>query len=69
MVIFGRTQGPVGGIISGGRNPVILSLLRDKEAGGVKANINFIKIVINLNKVKEEIKTLQEVISFFTQSL
>ena len=37
--------------------------------GGVKVNINFIKIIINLNKVKKEIKTLREVISFFTRNL
>ena len=56
MVIFGRTRGPVGGIISGGKGPVILSLLRNKEMGGVKININFIKIIAGLNKVREEIK-------------
>ena len=66
MVIFRRTQGPVGGIIFGWKGPVIPSLLRDKEAGGVKANINLIKIIINLNKVKEEVKAFREIISFFT---
>ena len=65
MVIFGRTRGPVGGIIFGGKGPAILSLLRNKEAGGVKVNTGFVKIVINFNKVKEEIKTFREVISFF----
>ena len=45
----------MGGALSGGKGPVILSLLRDKEAGGVKVNINLIKIIINLNKVRKEI--------------
>ena len=48
----------MGNVVFGGRNPVVPFLLRDREAGGAKANINFIKIIINLNKVKEEIKTL-----------
>ena len=69
MAIFGRTRGPVGGAVSGGRNPVIPSLLRHREAGGAKANTGLIKIVINFNKVREEIKTLREIISFFTRSL
>ena len=69
MVIFRRTRGPVGGIISGGKNPVIPFLLRDKEAGGVKVNISLIKIIVNFNKVREEIKTLREVICIFTRSL
>ena len=56
----------MGGIISGGRSPIVLSLLQDKEAGGVKINTGLIKIIINFNKVKKEIKTLREVISFFT---
>ena len=56
MVIFRRTQGPVGGIISGGKGPVIPFLLRNKEAGGVKININLIKIITGLNKVREEVK-------------
>ena len=43
--------------MSGGKGPVILSPLRDKEAGGVKVNIGFIKIIIGLNKVREEVKT------------
>ena len=47
----------MGGIIFGGKDLAILFPLRNKEAGGVKANTGFIKIVINLNKVKEEIKT------------
>ena len=58
MVVFGRIRGPMGSVISGGKSPVIPSLLRDREAGGVKVNINLIKIIVNLNKVKEEIKTL-----------
>ena len=59
----------MGGVISGGKNPVVLSLLRNKEAGGVKINTGLIKIVIGLNKVKEKIKTLREVIFFFTRNL
>ena len=69
MVIFGRIRGPVDGVISGGRGPVIPSLLRNKEAGRVKANTGLIKIIIGLNKVKEEVKALREVISFFTRNL
>ena len=37
--------------------------------GKAKVNINFIKIITGLNKVKEEIKTLREIISFFTRNL
>ena len=59
----------MGGVIFGGRDPVILFLLQNKEAGKVKVNTSLIKIVIGFNKVKKEIKTLREVISFFTQSL
>ena len=56
MVIFKRIQGPMGGIISGGKNPVIPFLLRDKEAGRVKANTGLIKIIININKIKKRLK-------------
>ena len=59
----------MGGVISGGRSPAIPFLLRNKEAGGVKANTGFIEIIIGLNKVKEEVKTFREIISFFTWSL
>ena len=59
----------MGGVISGGRGPAVPFLLQDKEAGGVKVNIGLIKIITNLNKVREEIKTLWEVISFFTWNL
>ena len=69
MVIFRRTRGPVGGIMFGGRNPVVLFLLRDREAGGVKVNTGFIKIVTGLNKVKEEIKIFRKVICFFIRNL
>ena len=65
MVIFRRIRGPVGGAISGGKGPVILSLLRNKEAGKVKINTSLIKIIAGLNKVKEKIKTLRKIISFF----
>ena len=44
------------GIISGGRNPVIPSPLRNRKAGGVKINTGLIKVIISLNKVKEKIK-------------
>ena len=66
MVIFKRTRGLVGGIVSGGKGLIIPSPLQNREAGKVKANTGLVKIIINLNKIKEEIKTLQEVISFFT---
>ena len=69
MVIFGRTRGSVGGIISGGKGPVIPFLLQNKEVGKVKANINLIKIITGLNKIKKEVKTLREIISFFTRNL
>ena len=59
----------MGGVISGGKSPVIPSLLRDREAGEVKANTSLTEIIINFNKVKEKIKTFREVISFFTRSL
>ena len=59
----------MGNIISGGKSPAIPFLLRNKETGKVKINTDFIKIVINFNKVREEIKTLWEVISFFIRSL
>ena len=42
--------------MSGGKGPVIPFLLRDREVGGVKVNINFIKIIASLNKVKEEVR-------------
>ena len=59
----------MGGIISGGRNPAIPFPLQNKEAGKVKVNTGLIKIIINLNKVREEIKTLREIIYFFTWNL
>ena len=55
--------------MSGGRGPAVPFLLRDKEADKTKANIGLIKIVINLNKVKEEIKALREIIRIFTRNL
>ena len=48
----------MGNVISGGKGPVIPSLLQNREAGKVKININLIKIIAGLNKVREEIKTL-----------
>ena len=57
------------GVISGGKDPAVPFLLRNKEAGGAKVNTGLIKIIINLNKVKEEIKTFQKIIRIFTRSL
>ena len=56
MVIFKRTQGPVGDAISGGKGPTIPSPLQNKKTGEAKINTNLTKIVINLNKVREKIK-------------
>ena len=69
MVIFRRIRGPVGGVVSSGKGPVIPFLLRNKEAGGVKVNTGLIKVITGLNKVKEKVKTFREVISFFTWNL
>ena len=66
MVIFRQTQGPVDSIISGGKGPVIPFLLQDRETGKVKVNTGLIRIITGLNKIKNEIKTFQEIISFFT---
>ena len=46
----------MGGVISGGKGPAIPSPLQNREAGKVKVNTGLIKIIINLNKVKKEIK-------------
>ena len=54
--------------MSGGKNPTVPFPLQNKEAGGFKVNTGLIKIIINFNKVKEEIKILREVIFFFTWS-
>ena len=59
----------MGGIISGGKGPLILFPLQNREAGKVKVNIGLIKIVASLNKVREEIKDFREVIRVFTQNL
>ena len=59
----------MGNIISNGKGPTIPSPLQNKKAGKIKANISLTKIITNLNKVKEKIKTLQEIISFFTRNL
>ena len=66
MAVFRRTRGPEGGIISGGKGPVVPSLLRNKEAGKAKVITSLTKIIISLNKVKEEVKTFREVMTFFT---
>ena len=55
----------MGGAVSGRKGPAILFLLRNKKAGKAKVNTGLVKIVIGLNKIKEEIKTLREVVSFF----
>ena len=62
MIIFRQTRGLKGGVISGGKGPAVLSLLRDKEAGRVK-------VFITLNKVREKIKTLRKVMRILTRSL
>ena len=59
----------MGGVIFGGKNPVIPFLLQNKEAGRVKVNTGLINIIIGLNKVREEVKTLREVVFFFIRSL
>ena len=46
----------MGGVIFGGKGSVIPFLLQNKEAGKAKVNTDLIKIIINLNKVKKEIK-------------
>ena len=69
MVVFGQTRGPMGGVMSSGRNPAVTSLLQNKETGRVKVNINLIKIIVGLNKVREEIKTLREIMRIFTRNL
>ena len=69
MIIFKRTRGPVGGIISGRKNPAIPFPLQNKKAGKAKVNTGLIKIITNLNKVKEEIKALREIIRAFTRNL
>ena len=56
------------GIISGGRNPAVPFPLQNKEAGGVKINTGLIKIIAGLNKVREKVKALREIVSFFTRS-
>ena len=69
MVIFRRTYEPVGDAVSGRKDPAIPSPLRDREAGGAKIDTGFIKIITGLNKVREEVKTLREVIRIFTRNL
>ena len=59
----------MGGVVSGGKGPVIPFLLRDKEAGGAKVNTGLIKIITGFNKVKKEIKALREIIRIFTRNL
>ena len=51
--------------MSGGRGPVIQFLLRNKEAGGVKAITGLIKIITGLNKVRKEVKAFREIMFFF----
>ena len=58
MVIFKRTQGPVGGIIFGEKGPTIPSLLQNKKVGVAKINTNLTKIITSLNKDQKKIKTL-----------
>ena len=56
MVIFKQTQGPVGGVMSGGKGPVIPFPSQDSEVCRIKVITYLIKIVINLNKAREEAK-------------
>ena len=65
MVVFRQTRGPEGGAVSGGRGPVIPSLLQNKEAGRAKIITSLIKIIISLDKIREEIKSLREIFFFF----
>ena len=46
----------MGGIISGEKGPIILSLLQNKKTGKIKININLIKIIAGLNEVKKKLK-------------
>ena len=64
IVIFRQTRGPISGAISGGEGPAIPFLLRDKETGKVKININLIKIISNLNKLKRRLKPSERLCAF-----
>ena len=59
MIIFRQTQGPEGGVISGGKGPVIPSPSQNKEAGRIK-------VLTALNKVREEVKAFREAMRAFT---
>ena len=48
----------MGGTISGGKGPVIPFLLQNREISKVKINTGLIKIIVSLNKVREEVKAL-----------
>ena len=48
--------------MSGGKGPVVPSLLRDRKAGGAE-------VFITLNKVKEEVRALREAVHAFTRNL
>ena len=52
--------------MSGGKNPITLSLLQNKEVGSAKINTSLIKIIAGLNKVREEVKALRETIRALT---
>ena len=58
----------MGGVIFGGRSPVIPFLLRNREAGRAKINTGLIKIIIGLNKIREKVKTFREIMFFFIWS-
>ena len=62
MVIFRRTRGPEDGTVSDGKGPVIPFPSQDREAGGAK-------VFITLNKVREEVRALREVVRAFTRNL
>ena len=54
--------------MSGRKSPVIPFPLQNRKAGGAKLITGLIKIIPGLNKVKKNVKTLREVISFFTRN-
>ena len=52
--------------MSGGKGPVIPSPSRNKEAGKAKVIIYLLKLLLALIWLKKKIKTLREIIFFFT---
>ena len=62
MVIFGQTREPGAGSISGGKGPAVPSSLRDRE-------LNRAKVITNLIKIKEEIRSLWKGINAFIKTV